>query len=96
MNIEDIKVLDVKPNDVILVTVDLGSMPIRVSSKYMTDLRDYTKHIYPNNNVIVVPKETTIENRRVVYIDIGDMDQESALQFINEIHNKFKRNVARL
>lgn len=62
MNIADIKKVDLKPGDTLVVTVDCGNMPPSRRKQYLTDIANHWKSVFtdPSINIIAVPTIITL------------------------------------
>jgi len=62
INIEDIKKLQIKKNDILFIKVDVRMMPKKKSSKYIMEIYDIFKNIdqLKDVEIVVIPNNITI------------------------------------
>jgi hypothetical protein len=60
MDIEDIKKVNLNPGETLVVQIDTGQMPPQRTNKYLNQVADAWKELFPNNQVIVINKSTAL------------------------------------
>ena len=72
--IVDISLITPAKDDIVVVTLDYGNLPMHMRSKMNQDAKNIIKETFPNNQVIIKGKTTTVELKDKSDIDDKDLE----------------------
>ncbi len=55
-----IKRLELTENDVLIVSMKIGNLPMHRATKLLLDCKDQLKEVFPNNAILIMPNSTSI------------------------------------
>jgi predicted DNA-binding protein (UPF0278 family) len=60
IDVSSIKKINIEADDVIVYQMECKNLPAHVRTKYNEQIRDALKDVFPNNKVLIIPKEVDL------------------------------------